>query len=77
MHIIFASKQYTKYSSVLHVDAKMLPISKESLGKRKSIEENKAAVMASYAQNKYRQFLFPVGLFWRENHVRCGICVCV
>ena len=67
------------FFSIARVDAKMLPISKESLGKRKSIEENKAAVMASYAQNKYRcRSSFLLDYFGEENHVRCGICdVCL
>ena len=42
------------FFSMARVDAKMLPISKEILVKRKSIEEGKAAVIVAYVQNKYR-----------------------
>ena len=47
--------------------------------KRKSIEENKAAVIVAYVQNKYRcRSSFLLDYFGEENHVRCGICdVCL
>ena len=61
------------------VDAKMLPISKEILVKRKSIEEGKAAVIVAYVQNKYRcRSSFLLDYFGEEKLVRCGICdVCL
>ena len=60
---------------ISRVEAKMLPISKEKLIKRKSIEESKAAVMVDYVQNKYRcRSSFVLEYFGEENQVRCGIC---
>ena len=59
------------------VDAKMLPISKETLVKEKSIEEGKAAVMVAYVQNKYRcRSSFLARLFWRRNQFDVVFAMC-
>ena len=67
------------FFSIARVDTKMLPISKETLVKRKSIDENKAAAMVAYVQNQYRcRSSFLLDYFGEENQVRCGICdVCL
>ena len=67
------------FFSMARVDAKMLPISKETLVKRKAIEEGKAAAMVAYVQNQYRcRSSFLLDYFGEENQVRCGICdVCL
>ena len=67
------------FFSMARVDAKMLPISKEILVKRKAIEEGKATAMIAYVQNQYRcRSSFLLDYFGEENQVRCGICdVCL
>lgn len=67
------------YFTSSRLDAKSLPISQETLVKRKAIEEAKAAAMVAYVTNKYRcRSSFLLDYFGEENKVRCGICdVCL
>ena len=67
------------FFSMARVDAKMLPISKETLVKRKAIEEAKAAAMVAYVQNQYRcRSSLLLDYFGEEKQVSCGICdVCL
>ena len=67
------------FFSMARVDAKILPISKETLVKRKKVEEGKAAAMITYVQNQYRcRSSFLLDYFGEKNQVRCGICdVCL
>lgn len=67
------------FFSMARMDAKMLPISQETLVKRKAIEEEKAATMVAYVQNQYRcRSSFLLDYFGEENKIRCGICdVCL
>ena len=67
------------FFSMARVDPKILPISKETLVKRKKVEEGKAAAMITYVRNQYRcRSSFLLDYFGEKNQVRCGICdVCL
>ena len=67
------------FFTMARVDAKMLSISKETLVKRKTIEQRKAATMISYVKNQYRcRSSFLLNYFGEENQIRCKICdVCL
>lgn len=63
------------FFSMARIDTKTLPISQETLVKRKAIKEEKGATMIAYVQNQYKcRSSFLVDYFGERNSVRCGIC---